>query len=104
VRAVWFAFLIVVAAASRCDDPHPPGPPPMPKAGTFVKVRGTLSDDVDCRLLRTDDGRTFSLSAKLPSYLNGSKVCVHGTVSEVSQCLTQPMLEVQSIRPWSSCP
>jgi hypothetical protein len=69
-----------------------------------VRIRGTLGEDVDCRLLRTESGHTYSLSARLPGYLNGAKVCVHGTIAETSQCLTQPMLEVQAVRPWSSCP
>jgi len=104
MRHALIAIMLVLAAVSRCDDPRPPAPKAEPKPGDFVRIRGTLSEDVDCRLLRTDDGRAYSLSVKLPAYVNGSKVCIHGTIAETSQCLTQPMIEVQSVRPWSSCP
>ena len=96
--------MVLAASASRCDEPRPPAPKPPLRAGDFVKLRGTLSEDVDCRLFRAEGGGSYSLSVRLPNYLNGSKVCIHGTIAEVSQCLTQPMIEVQSIRPYSSCP
>ncbi len=72
--------------------------------GEFIKIRGTLGEDVDCRLLKCDDGRTYSLSVRLPQYRNGTRLCIHGTVVEVSQCMLQPSIEVQTVRPWSSCP
>lgn len=99
-----FAVVMALASVSRCDAPRAPQPMPEPRPGEFVRIRGTLSEDVDCRLLRTSEGRTFSLSARLPNYLNGTRLCIHGTISEASQCLTQPMIEVQAVRPWSSCP
>jgi hypothetical protein len=97
-------MLALFVAASRCQEPRSQTAKPAPRAGDFVRVRGTLSEDVDCRLLRADGGQVFSLSARVPAYVNGSKVCIHGTVVEVSQCLTQPTIEVQAVRPWSSCP
>lgn len=96
--------MVLAAAVSRCDQPRSHGPAPAPRVGDAVRVRGTLSADVDCRLLRTEDGRTYSLSVRLPNLINGAKICVHGTVTEASQCLTQPMIEVTAVRNWSSCP
>lgn len=96
--------MLLMAIGARCDEPRPPSPPSDPKPGDFVRLRGTLSEDVDCRLLRADDGRTYSLSARLRGYSNGVKVCIHGTVVEVTQCIAQPTIEVQSVRPPSSCP
>lgn len=102
---VWGLGLVLLGAlGARCEPPGEPVARHAPRAGDFVKLRGTLSDDVDCRLLKVDDGTVYSLSVRLPRMNNGAKVCVYGTVAEVSQCLTQPMLEVQSVRPWSSCP
>lgn len=95
--------LLVVVSASRCQEPRPTAAAYEPRAGDFVKLRGTLSEDVDCRLLRTDTGKVYSLSSRLP-YVNGTRICIHGTIVEISQCLTQPMIEVSSIRSWSSCP
>ena len=104
MRHALIVVMLVLAAISRCNEPRAPAPKAEARPGDFVRVRGTLSEDVDCRLLRTDDGRAYSLSVKLPNYINGTKLCIHGTIAEVSQCLTQPMIEVQSVRPWSSCP
>jgi hypothetical protein len=97
-------LILGLAAAARCDDPRPPAPKPPPRAGDFVKIRGTLAEDVDCRLLRVEDGSVYSLNLRLPNYLNGARLCIHGTIAEVSQCMTQPTIEVQSVRAWSSCP
>ncbi len=104
MRPLCLALVLAVGLGSRCEEPRPRAPRPEPQPGEYVRIRGTLGEDVDCRLLRADGGRTYSLSARLPGYLNGAKVCVYGTIAETSQCLTQPMLEVQTVRPWSSCP
>lgn len=104
MRFALLTLMMLLAAVSRCDEPRPPLPPADPKPGDFVRVRGTLGDDVDCRLLRTESGEVYSLNVRLPNYRNGSKLCVAGTLTEASQCLTLPTLEVQSVRPWSGCP
>ena len=103
-RAAWAVLILLLALASRCDDPHPPAPKPPPRSGDFVKIRGTLAEDVDCRTLRCDDGSIYSLNVRLPNYLNGARLCIHGTILETSQCMTQPTIEVQAVRAWSSCP
>ena len=97
-------LMALLAVFSRCDSPHPATEKPKPVAGEFVKVHGTLSEDVDCRLLKCDDGSVYSLTTRLPSYINGTRICVHGTIIETTQCLVQPSIEVQSIRSWESCP
>lgn len=97
-------ILWVAAAGFRCDDPHSPAPKPDPKPGDSVQLRGTLGEDVDCRLFRTDGGSTYSLNVTLRRYPNGAKLCIYGTVVEAGNCLTSPMIEVQSVRAWSSCP
>lgn len=103
-RPLLLIVLIVAAMFSRCDEPHPPAPKPKPRPGDRVELRGTLSDDVDCRLFKLDDGTVYSLSARLPSYINGTRLCIVGTISETSQCLAQPTIEVQQVKAWSSCP
>ena len=97
-------LMLVLAAFSRCDAPRPATHKKAPLIGDFVKLRGTLSEDVDCRLLKCDDGQTYSLSVRLPNYINGTRLCVHGTLIETTQCLVQPSIDVQSVRAWSSCP
>ena len=94
----------VAIAGFRCDDPNPPAPKPDPKPGESVKLRGTLGEDVDCRLFRTEGGTTYSLNVRLRNYPNGTKLCIFGSVAEASACMTSPSLDVQSVRAWSSCP
>jgi hypothetical protein len=104
LRNVLLGALLVIALFSRCEPPRPPAPKPPPKPGDRVQIRGTLGEDVDCRLLRCDDGSVYSLNVRLSNYINGTRVCIHGSILEASQCLTLPTIEVQQVRPWSSCP
>lgn len=96
--------IFLAASLSRCDSPAPRLPPPDPKPGDSVRIRGTLDEDVDCRLLRAEGGKIYSLSERLPNYRNGARICVHGTLATVSQCMHSPSIEVDQIRSWSSCP
>src|SRR5207237_9024252 len=54
---MWILWLAIVGL--RCDDPNPPAPKPDPKPGESVKLRGTLGEDVDCRVFHTDGGKTY---------------------------------------------
>ncbi len=97
------AFLL--AAVSRCEQPAPPpGPSPDPKPGDDVRLRGTLDEDVDCRVLRADTGKTYSLNVRLRGYPNGAKVCLRGTLVEITSCMSTPMIDVQSVSAPSACP
>jgi hypothetical protein len=98
VVALW-----LLASPSRCNAP-PPGPPPTdPKPGDTVDIRGRLGQAVDCRMLRAEDGRAYSLSDRLPNFRDGARVCIHGTIEEVPQCMNTPSIDVIQVRPWSSC-
>jgi hypothetical protein len=103
-HALWIALLIL-ATGSRCDSPRPlpEGPPPDPKPGEYVHMRGRLDEDVDCRLLHTESGTVYSLSDPLRNYRNGTRLCIYGTVAGVSQCMHTPSIDVDQIRSWSSC-
>jgi hypothetical protein len=104
MRNTSLLVILFVASLSRCDSPAPHLPPPDPKPGDAVRIRGTLDEDVDCRLLRAEGGKVYSLSERLPNYRNGLRICVHGTISTVSQCMHTPSIDVEQIRSWSSCP
>ncbi len=104
MRPALLVALALLASAGRCEGPAPRLPPPEPRPGDFVRIRGQLDEDVDCRLLRAEGGKIYSLSVRLPNYRNGARVCVHGTLVAASQCLHAPSIEVEQIRPWSSCP
>jgi hypothetical protein len=103
MRALLGLSLVLLASVSRCDAPGPAQPPPEPRPGDAVQIRGRLDEDVDCRLLRADDGKVYSLSERLPRLRDGSRVCVHGTIASVSQCMRTPMIEVSEVRPYSNC-
>ena len=104
MRPALFLTLWLLASVSRCEPPPRRLPPPDPRPGEFVRIRGALDEDVDCRLLRAEGGKVYSLSERLPRYRNGARVCIHGTIALVSQCLHSPSIEVEQIRSWSSCP
>ena len=105
VRLLLLTAILWLALAASCDESgEATPPPPDPKPGDTVRLRGTLGEDVDCRLFRADGGQTYSLSGQLRGYANGSKLCIYGTVAEASHCLTTPMIDVRSVRPWASCP
>lgn len=97
-------ILWLLASVARCEPPARRLPPPEPRPGDFVRIRGTLDEDVDCRLLRAEGGKVYSLSERLPYYRNGVRLCVHGTISESSPCIHGPSIEVEQIRSWASCP
>ena len=104
MRSALLFVLALLASIGRCDEPRPHLPPPDPKPGDFVRIRGQLDEDVDCRLLRAEGGQVYSLNVRLPNYRNGARVCVHGTLSAASQCIHAPSIEVEQIRSWASCP
>src|SRR5439155_18691901 len=66
MRPLLLCVFCLIAAVSRCDSPEPHLPPPDPKPGDSVRLRGTLDDDVDCRLLRSEGGKVYSLNQRLP--------------------------------------
>lgn len=98
VVALW-----LLASTGRCNSPPAGPPPPEPKPGDTVDIRGRLDEAVDCRVLKAEGGKVYSLSERLPNLRDGSRVCIHGTISEVSQCMTTPGIDVLQVRPFSSC-
>ena len=104
MRPLLLCALTLAAAIARCDTPASHPPQAEPKPGESVRIRGVLGEDVDCRLIRAEGGKVYSLSERLSNYRNGTRVCIHGTIATVSQCLHTPSSEVEQVRPWSSCP
>lgn len=103
MRTILTVSLYLLASVGRCNAPDPGPPPPEPRPGDAVEIRGRLDEDVDCRLLRAEGGKVYSLSERLPRYRNGARVCIHGTIAIVPQCMHTPSIEVSEIRAWSSC-
>ena len=105
MRWMMVAVMLVMAGESMCS--RPPGV--SPGGGTAhpadeVRLRGALDEDVDCRLLRADNGQVYSLSVRLPRLHNGDRVCIRGTLTQNSGCLHSPMIEVADVSPAEQCP
>jgi hypothetical protein len=103
MRRAFLAALVWMDLAGGCTPSPRAAPPPDPRPGDSVHVRGRLDADVDCRLLRTEEGKVYSLSVRLPNLLDGTQVCIFGTISQVSQCMHSPSIDVEQVRPWSAC-
>jgi Protein of unknown function (DUF5818) len=103
MRIASFVTLALLALAGGCATTPAAPPPPDPRPGDAVHIRGRLDQDVDCRLLRTEDGKVYSLSERLPNWRDGSRICVYGTIAQASQCMHTPSIEVEQVRPWSAC-
>ena len=64
-----------------------------------VTITGTLTDEgVECRALRGDDGRLYTLTGDLSGFSTGDRVRVRGEVAEVSFCQQGTTIEVRRIR------
>ncbi|MGH7731291.1 MAG: hypothetical protein ACRENJ_08585 [Candidatus Eiseniibacteriota bacterium] len=103
MRIALVVALYLLASTGRCNAPAPGLPPPEPKPGDSVEIRGRLDEAVDCRVLRAEGGKVYSLSERLPNLRNGARVCILGTIAVVPQCMTTPGIDVTQVRPWSSC-
>src|SRR5437016_1782885 len=94
MRWVGIALILMLAGESQCGHVSAPaGGTRAWRAGDDVRLRGALDEDVDCRLLRADNGQTYSLSARLARWRNGERVCIHGTLTQTSGCLHGPTIE-----------
>jgi LysM repeat protein len=69
-----------------------------PRPSERLTVTGTIvSGGVECPLLRSDDGRRYSLTGDLGGFGRGDRVEVIGRLAEVSICMQGPTLEVRRI-------
>src|SRR5262249_42164720 len=104
MRHLVFLFVFVVGLAGlimgcKQDLPGNLGP------GQPVALRGAISLGTECPTLVVENDRTFSLTGDLGRFKPGDRVCVHGTVAEVSFCMAgEATIAVTSIAPEDSCP
>lgn len=76
----------------------PVEPPPAPEAQT-VTLRGTLTDEgVECRAMRGDDGRLYTLVGDLSEVAVGDHVELEGKRAGMSICMQGITIEVEKIR------
>jgi uncharacterized Ntn-hydrolase superfamily protein len=67
-------------------------------AAKEVEVAGVLTDEgIECRALRGDDGRLYTLTGDLGDFATGDRVKVTGTKVEMSICMQGTTLAVKRI-------
>jgi uncharacterized protein DUF5818 len=75
------------------------------KPGGVLTVKGALESGPECPVVVTYDGRRYSLTGSLGRFKIGDRVCVRGSVAEVSICMAgEATLAVEAIGPENDCP
>ena len=73
--------------------------------GQTLTVRGQLEAGVECPMIVTSDGRRYAVGGDLGRFKVGDRVCIRGTVAEVSFCMAgEATLAIVSIGAESECP
>jgi len=74
------------------------GGPAKPR-GKTLRVTGRLTQGVECPVLRTADGKIYTLAGKLKGWKTGDRVTVTGTLAQASTCQQGTTIDVLDIRP-----
>ena len=90
----------LVAAVVGCREDLPVKLEP----GQTVAVRGEIIAGAECPILVVKPERRLSLSGDLGRFKVGDRVCVHGTVAQMSMCMAgEATIAVAAIAPEDSC-
>lgn len=69
------------------------------RAGDTLNLVGTLvSGGVECQLFQADGGGKYTLVGDLDGFENGDRVRISGEVVDVSFCMQETTLAVETIR------
>lgn len=91
------AFIIVAAGCRQ-------GLPTKLEPGQTVTFRGQITAGTECPMLVVQTGHRFSLSGELGRFRVGDRVCVRGTIAQVSFCMAgEATIAVTSVAPEDSC-
>lgn len=91
---------VLVAALGSCKGTTPAKFAP----GQAVMLEGEVGAGVECPILVLAGDRRVSLAGGLGRFVPGDRVCVRGTVAEMSMCMAgEATIEVLSIAPADSC-
>lgn len=78
--------------------------PAKVEPGQTVTVRGEIAAGAECPMLVARVDRRFSLSGDLGRFKAGDRVCVHGTIAQMSICMAgEATISILSIAPEDSC-
>lgn len=99
VPGAWCLVLLVTIVGCRAELPV------TLKPGQEVRTRGEIASGTECPMLVVGPGRRFSLAGELGRFRVGDRVCVHGTIAEMSMCMAgEATIAVAAIAPEDSCP
>jgi len=100
MRRLACAGIVLAALAMGCKDQRMQLAP-----GRTITVRGELAAGVECPMLVARDGRRYSVGGDLGRFKIGDRVCVKGTIAEVSFCMAgEATITIEAIGPEDSCP
>jgi LysM repeat protein len=95
-RRVFFALQTIDGQSRAVAGPFRVVGRPSPSERLVVS--GTLTKGgVECPLLRSDDGRVYSLTGDIEGFGPGDRVLVEGRLAEVSICMQGQALQVRRI-------
>jgi len=66
--------------------------------GKTVCIKGKLTDEgIECRALRTENNKLYTLVGDLKEFSTGDEVCISGTIAEISFCMQGTTIAVNWI-------
>ncbi len=75
------------------------------KPGQTITIRGELVAGAECPLIVTRDDHRYSIGGDLGRFAVGDRVCVRGTIAEMSICMAgEATIALEWIAPADSCP
>lgn len=100
MRRLVMIGIVLAAAVMACKENLPTKLEP----GQTFTVRGEIGAGAECPMLLVKPERRFSLSGDLGRFKAGDRVCVHGTVAQMSICMAgEATIDITTIAPEDSC-
>lgn len=96
----WERYLKNVGPVSGAGAPTNAAVEPQPAAQRrqSVTVTGKLTNEgVECKAMRGDDGKLYTLTGDLKGFRVGARVKVTGRIAEMSHCMQGTTLNVEKI-------
>jgi hypothetical protein len=93
--------VVLVVLVAGCKENLPTDLNP----GQTVVFRGEIAAGAECPMLVVGTNRRFSLTGDIGSFKIGDRVCVKGTIAEVSICMAgEATIAITEIGREDSCP
>lgn len=90
------ALALAGALAAGCAHSKPSG---------GITIRGELVSGAECPMVVTREGRRYSVTGSTAPFKIGDRVCIRGTVAEMSICMAgEATVSIEAIGPEDDCP